>query len=54
MCIDFDGSYDIKYKKKLGLKYEFCNMIDPASGWFEIKQYNNKRLITVAIIVEQE
>jgi hypothetical protein len=29
-------------------------MIDPATGWFEIKQYDDKKSITVAIIVEQE
>lgn len=29
-------------------------MIDPASGWFKIHQYNNKRAITVANIAEQE
>jgi transposase InsO family protein len=29
-------------------------MIDPATGWFEIKQYDDKKSITVANIVEQE
>src|SRR5687768_10056872 len=29
-------------------------MIDPASGWFEIHQYDNKRSITVTNIEEQE
>ena len=29
-------------------------MINPATGWFEIKQYNDKKSITVANIVEQE
>jgi hypothetical protein len=29
-------------------------MIDPATGWFKIKQYNDKKSITVANIVEQE
>jgi transposase InsO family protein len=29
-------------------------MIDPATGWFEIHQYYDKRSITVANIVEQE
>jgi transposase InsO family protein len=29
-------------------------MIDPATGWFEIHQYNDKRSITVANIAEQE
>jgi hypothetical protein len=29
-------------------------MIDPATGWFEIQQYDDKHSITVANIVEQE
>ena len=29
-------------------------MIDPASGWFEIHQYDDKRAITIANVVEQE
>ena len=29
-------------------------MIDPATGWFEIKQYDDKKSIRVANIVEQE
>jgi hypothetical protein len=29
-------------------------MINPATGWFEIKQYDDKKSITVTNIVEQE
>jgi hypothetical protein len=29
-------------------------MIDPATGWFEIKQYDDKKSKTVANIIEQE
>jgi transposase InsO family protein len=29
-------------------------MIDPATGWFEIQQYDAKQSITVANIIEQE
>jgi hypothetical protein len=29
-------------------------MIDPATSWFEIQQYDDKQFITVANIVEQE
>jgi len=29
-------------------------MIDPATGWFEVHQFNDKRSITVANIVEQQ
>ena len=27
-------------------------MIDPVTGWFEITQYNNKKSITIANLVE--
>ena len=29
-------------------------MIDPATGWFEIKQYDDKKSVTVANIVKKE
>jgi hypothetical protein len=29
-------------------------MIDPATGWFEIQQYDDKQSITVANMIEQE
>ena len=29
-------------------------MINPVTGWFEIKQYDDKESITVANIVKQE
>ena len=29
-------------------------MIDPVTGWFKIKQYDDKKSITVANIVKQE
>jgi hypothetical protein len=29
-------------------------MIDPATEWFEIQQYDDKQSITVANIIEQE
>jgi hypothetical protein len=29
-------------------------MIDPATGWFEIKQYDDKKSKTVTNIIEQE
>jgi len=29
-------------------------MIDPATGWFEIAQYDDKKSVTVVNIVEQQ
>jgi len=50
------GPYKIKSNVK-GVKIpplKCITMIDPAAGWFEIKQYEDKKSITVANIVEQE
>ena len=55
LCIDLIGPYTIRRKgKKDPLICRCVTMIDPATGWFEIHQYDDKRSITVANIVEQE
>jgi transposase InsO family protein len=54
MCIDLIGPYTIQRKGKEDLKCKCVTMIDPATGWFEIHQYDDKRSITVANIAEQE
>jgi transposase InsO family protein len=54
MCIDLIGPYKIRRKGKPDLVCKCVTMIDPASGWFEIHQYDDKRAITVANIAEQE
>jgi transposase InsO family protein len=54
MCIDLIGPYKIRCKGKPDLVCKCVTMIDPASGWFEIHQYDDKRAITVANIAEQE
>jgi transposase InsO family protein len=54
MCVDLIGPYKIRCKGKPDLVCMCVTMIDPASGWFEIAQYDNKRAITIANIVEQE
>ena len=54
MCIDLIGPYTIRRK---GMNDSICKcvtMIDPATGWFEIHQYDDKRSITIANIAEQE
>ncbi len=56
LCVNLIGPYKIKSNKR-GHKIpelKCITMIDPATGWFEIKQYDDKRSITVANIVEQE
>jgi hypothetical protein len=54
MCVDLIGPYKIRRKGKPDLVCKCVTMIDPASGWFEIHPYDDKRAITVANIVEQE
>ena len=54
LCIDLIGPYKIRRKGKEDLICRCVTMIDPATGWFEIQQYDDKQSITVANIVEQE
>jgi transposase InsO family protein len=54
MCIDLIGPYTIRRKGSKDLICRCVTMIDPATGWFEIHQYDDKRSITVANIAEQE
>src|SRR5687767_12483623 len=54
MCIDLIGPYKIRRKGQPDLVCKCVTMVDPASGWFEIHQYDNKRLITMANIAKQE
>src|SRR5687767_7031163 len=54
MCIDLIGPYKLCRKGLPDLVYKCVTMNDPASGWFEIHQYDNKKSITVANIAEQE
>jgi hypothetical protein len=56
LCIDLIGPYYIKSNVK-GVKIpplKCVTMINPATGWFEIKQCDDKKSITVANIIEQE
>src|SRR5687767_11559678 len=54
MCIDLIGPCKIRMKGKPDLICKCVTMIDPASGWFEIHQHDDKKSITVASIAEQE
>ena len=54
LCVDLIGPYKINRKDKSQLICRCVTMIDPATGWFEIHQYDDKRSITVANIVEQQ
>lgn len=54
LCVDLIGPYKIRRKGKKDLICKAVTMIDPATGWFEIHEYDDKQSITVANIVEQE
>jgi transposase InsO family protein len=54
LCVDLIGPYKIRRKGQEDLVCRAVTMIDPATGWFEVHQYDDKRSITVANIVEQE
>ena len=53
MCIDLIGPYTIQRKGSNNLICRCVTMIDPATGWYEIHQYGDKRSLTVANIAEQ-
>ena len=54
MCIDLIGPYKIWHKGQPNLTCRCITIIDPATGWFEIHQYDDKKSIIAANIVEQE
>ena len=54
LCVDLIGPYKIRRKGHKPLICRAVTMIDPATSWFEVHQYDDKRSITVANIVEQE
>ena len=54
MCIDLIGLYKIHRKGQPDLECRCVTMIDPALGWFEIHQYDNKRSVTVANNAKQK
>ena len=53
LYVDLIGPYTIERKNQEDLHLQAVTMIDPATGWLEIAQYDDKRPITVANIVEQ-
>jgi hypothetical protein len=53
LCVDMIGPYTIKQRGKKPLILWCVTMIDPATGWFEMKEVKNREAFTVATIVEQ-
>ena len=52
LCVDLIGPYTIKRPGKKTLTLWCVTMIDPATGWFEIKEIPSKDAATVANLVE--
>ena len=52
LCIDLIGMYKIKQKIKKTLYYG-VTMIDPATGWFEMKNIPTKRADIISNVIEQ-
>ena len=53
LCVDMIGPYTIKNKNFPNeLTFHCVTMIDPATGWFEMKPTSEKDSMTVANIVE--
>jgi hypothetical protein len=53
LCVDLIGLYTIKRRGKKNLILWCVTMIDPATGWFEMREIPNKDSNTIANIVEQ-
>jgi Integrase zinc binding domain len=53
LCVDLIGPYTVKQKYNEPLRLWCVTMIDPATGWFEMKEIQNKQAINIANIVEQ-
>jgi hypothetical protein len=43
-----------KYKQPYNGPYYHITQVNPATGWFQIKEFNDKKSITVTNIVEQQ
>ena len=53
LCVDLIGHYNILPRKGLkDLKLHAVTMIDPATGWFEMRQISSKHAYVVANEVE--
>jgi hypothetical protein len=53
LCVDTIGPYRIRRKGKKELVFQAVTFMDPATGWFELKQTKTKQADEVANLVEQ-
>ncbi len=52
LCVDTIGPYQIRRKGMKPLLFKAVTMIDPATGWFEMKQLTSKKADEVANAIE--
>ena len=52
ICVYLIGLFKICIKGRDPLILKAVTMIDPVTGWFEITQYNDKKVMTIANLVE--
>ena len=52
LCVDLIGPYKIRIKGKDPLILKVVTMIDPVTMWFEVKQYSDKKAMTIENLVE--
>ena len=53
LCVDLIGPYTIKQPNKEPIQLWAITMIDPATGWYEIKEIHTKSADYIANLVEQ-
>ena len=52
VCVDLIGPYTLKGKDGTQIDFMCLTMIDPATGWFEIREIKNKEALEIANLVE--
>ena len=51
LCVYLIGPYKILIKVKEPLILKEVTLIDPATRWFEVTQYHDKKVVTIANLV---
>ena len=52
LCVDLIGPYRILGKGERHILLKAVKMVYPVTGWFEVTQYTNKKVMTITKLVE--
>ena len=52
LCVNIIVAYKIRRKWKEPLILKAVTMINPVTGWFEVTQYRDKKVMTIVNLVE--